>query len=55
MQIRMTKKEKLGSDSPQLNRRSPSGSVSSQDSLLSSEYLSESRSRFDKVVLNVIS
>lgn len=49
LSLRMSKREKLGTDSPQLNRRSPSGSISSQDSVLSSENLSDSRSRFDKI------
>ncbi|CAB4021781.1 Exocyst complex component 1, partial [Paramuricea clavata] len=48
MLSRVTKFDKSSTDSPQLNRRSPTGSLSSQDSILSSDSVSENRSRFDK-------
>lgn len=44
--------DKLSAESPKLSRSSPTGSVSSQDSLLSSDSVSESRSRFDKVQMS---
>ena len=49
MPSRVTKFDKFSTESPQLNRRSPSGSLGSQDSIMSSDSVSESRSRFDKV------
>ena len=49
MPSRVTKFDKFSTDSPQLNRRSPTGSLSSQDSIVSSDSVFESRSRFDKV------
>lgn len=52
MPSRVSRFDKHTTDSPQLNRRSPSGSLSSQDSLVSSDSVSESRGRFDKVDTN---
>lgn len=46
---RVTRFDKFSTESPQLNRRSPTGSLSSQDSIVSADSVSESRNRFDKV------
>ncbi|CAB4040730.1 exocyst complex component 1 isoform X1, partial [Paramuricea clavata] len=55
MLSRVTKFDKSSTDSPQLNRRSPTGSLSSQDSILSSDSVSENRSRFDKIFDTLLS